>query len=59
MACYRYKSKLKLEAIYNIIVGGLAFADDVKMLSPTLFSMQLMYNIYELSDNYFLQSKNH
>ncbi len=30
----------------NSYVGGLAFADDVKMLCPTLSCMQLMYNIY-------------
>ncbi len=30
-------------------MGGLAFADDVKMLCPTLSGMQLMYNI---SENY-------
>ncbi len=33
----------------NSYVGGLAFADDVKMLCPTLSVMQLMYNI---CDNY-------
>ncbi len=31
----------------NSYVGGLAFADDVNMLCPTLFGMQLMYNICE------------
>ncbi len=31
----------------NSYVGGHAFADDVKMLSPTLSGMQLMYNICE------------
>ncbi len=31
----------------NSYVGGLAFADDVKMLCPTLSGMQLMYNICE------------
>ncbi len=28
-------------------MGGLAFADDVKMLCPTLSGLQLMYNICE------------
>ncbi len=28
-------------------MGGLAFADNVKMLCPTLPGMQLMYNICE------------
>ncbi len=31
----------------NSYVGGLAFADDVNMLCPTLSGMQLMYNICE------------
>ncbi len=31
----------------NSYVGGLAFADDVKMLCPTHSGMQLMYNICE------------
>ncbi len=31
----------------NSYVGGLAFANDVQMLWPTLSGMQLMYNICE------------
>ncbi len=33
----------------NSYVGAIAFADDIKMLCPTLSGMQLMYNI---CDNY-------